>query len=130
MSLTINHQTNDISATSGSVTLGGSAVASGYPSQAWVAFRGTSSVSIFDDDNVSSITDNGTGHYSINFSTALSGSNYAATGDAQTNDGASGRGRHEPTGTYTTSQVRVYTNSIQNVAAQRDSPRVMTTVTI
>ena len=102
----------------------------GYPSQAWVAFRGTSTVLILDDDNVSSITDNGVGHYSINFSTALSGANYAATGDAQTNDGSSGRGRHEPTGTYTTSQVRVYTNSIQNISAERDSPRVMTTVTI
>jgi hypothetical protein len=30
MSLTINHQTNDISATSGSVTIGGAAVVSGY----------------------------------------------------------------------------------------------------
>ena len=102
----------------------------GYPAQAWVAFRGTSTVLILDDDNVSSISDYGAGYYGENFSSALASTNYCATGDAQTNDGNSGRGRHEPQGTYTTSQVRVWTNSIQNVSAQRDSPRVMTTVTL
>tara|TARA_R100000329_G_scaffold112800_1_gene92579 strand:+ start:26 stop:1222 length:1197 start_codon:yes stop_codon:yes gene_type:complete len=46
--------------------------------KAWVNFDGTGTVSIRDDFNVSSIVDNGTGDYAINFSTAMANSNYAA----------------------------------------------------
>ena len=35
--------------------------------KAWVSFNGRNTVSILDNFNVSSITDNGTGFYSINF---------------------------------------------------------------
>ena len=47
------------------------------PIKAWVNFNGTGTVSIRDSLNVSSITDNGTGDYTINFSSPLSSSNYA-----------------------------------------------------
>jgi hypothetical protein len=44
--------------------------------KAWVNFNGTGTVAIRDQENVSSITDNGTGNYSINFATAMSDANY------------------------------------------------------
>ena len=46
---------------------------------AWVNFNGTGTVAIRSSYNVSSITDNGTGNYTVNFSTALSDANYAVT---------------------------------------------------
>lgn len=45
--------------------------------KAWVNFNGTGTVAIRDDFNVSSITDNGTGDYTINFSTPMFDGNYA-----------------------------------------------------
>lgn len=45
--------------------------------KAWVNFNGTGTVAIRAAYNVSSITDNGTGDYTINFSTAMIDSNYA-----------------------------------------------------
>jgi len=42
----------------------------------WVSFNGTGVVAINDDFNVSSITDNGTGDYTINFTSALANANY------------------------------------------------------
>ena len=46
--------------------------------KAWVNFNGTGTVAIRDSFNVSSITDNGTGDYTINFTTAMSNTNYAS----------------------------------------------------
>ena len=48
--------------------------------RAWVNFNGTSTVAIRAQFNVSSITDNGTGDYTVNFSNALSDASYAITG--------------------------------------------------
>lgn len=48
--------------------------------KAWVNFNGTGTVAIRDSFNVSSITDNGTGDYTINFTTAMPNANYAAMG--------------------------------------------------
>lgn len=45
---------------------------------AWVNFNGTGTVAIRSSYNVSSITDNGTGDYTVNFATALSDANYCA----------------------------------------------------
>lgn len=44
---------------------------------AWVNFNGTGVVTIRDSYNVSSITDNGVGDYTINFASALADTNYA-----------------------------------------------------
>jgi hypothetical protein len=46
-------------------------------SVAWVNFNGTGTVAIRASGNVSSITDNGVGDYTVNFSTALPDANYA-----------------------------------------------------
>ena len=52
-------------------TAGGNAV------KAWVNFNGTGTVAIRATFNVSSITDNGTGNYTVNFTTAMPDANYA-----------------------------------------------------
>jgi hypothetical protein len=45
--------------------------------RAFVNFNGTGTVAIRASFNVSSITDNGTGDYTVNFATAMSDANYA-----------------------------------------------------
>ena len=50
-----------------------------YAARAWVNFNGTSTVAIRASGNVSSITDNGTGDYTVNFTTAMPDANYSPT---------------------------------------------------
>ena len=45
--------------------------------KAWVNFNGTGTVAIRSSFNVSSITDNGTGDYTVNFTTAMPNANYS-----------------------------------------------------
>ena len=52
-------------------------VATAYGCRAWVNFNGTGTVAIRNSGNVSSVTDNGTGDYTINFSTAMVDTDYA-----------------------------------------------------
>lgn len=51
--------------------------------KAWVNFTGTSTVTINDHYNVSSITDNGTGDYTVNYTTAFGSINYAFVATAR-----------------------------------------------
>jgi hypothetical protein len=48
-----------------------------YTAKAWVNFNGTGTVAIRASGNVSSITDRGTGQYTVNFTTAMPDANYA-----------------------------------------------------
>lgn len=48
---------------------------------AWVNFNGTGTVAIRDSNNVSSITDNGTGDHTVNFTNAMPDTNYIAFGN-------------------------------------------------
>ena len=52
----------------------------GHFSKAWVNFNGTGTVAIRDDFNVSSITDVGTGLFTINYTNSLPNANYAWVG--------------------------------------------------
>ena len=69
---------------SGNVTLGSSVLATpsgsapSYTCRAWVNFDGTGTVAIRASGNVSSITDNGTGQYTVNFTTAMPDADYSA----------------------------------------------------
>jgi len=54
-----------------------------YACRAWVNFNGTGTVAIRASGNVSSITDNGTGDYTINFATDMEDANYCVTGSTQ-----------------------------------------------
>lgn len=55
-------------------------VATAYGCRAWVNFNGTGTVAIRGSGNVSSITDNGVGSYTVNFTTAMPDTNYCTTG--------------------------------------------------
>jgi hypothetical protein len=53
--------------------------ATAYGCRAWVNFNGTGTIAIRASGNVSSITDNGAGDYTVNFTTALPDGNYAVS---------------------------------------------------
>ena len=57
----------------------------GQLAKAWVHFKGTGTVSIYDSFNVSSITDSSQGHYIVNLTNAMSNINYAAFADGRFN---------------------------------------------
>lgn len=57
-----------------------------YTARAWVNFNGTGTVAIRGSGNVSSITDNGTGNYTVNFTTAMVDANYAVFGFGKRQD--------------------------------------------
>jgi hypothetical protein len=48
-----------------------------YAARAWVNFNGTGTVAIRASGNVSSITDNGTGSYIVNFTNSMPDTNYS-----------------------------------------------------
>ena len=58
-----------------------------YTAKAWVNFNGTGTVAIRASGNVSSITDNGTGNYTVNFTTAMPDANYSAATSGSFADG-------------------------------------------
>lgn len=68
--------------TSGNLQMnsGYGSVATAYGCRAWVNFNGTGTVAIRASGNVSSITDNGVGDYTVNFTNAMPAVNYCATG--------------------------------------------------
>lgn len=53
-------------------------IATAYGCRAWVNFNGTGTVAIRASGNVTSITDNGVGDYTVNFTTAMPDANYSA----------------------------------------------------
>ena len=54
-----------------------SGAAPSYSARAWVNFNGTGAVAIRSSGNVSSITDNGVGNYTINFTTPMPDADYS-----------------------------------------------------
>lgn len=73
-----------------------------YACRAWVNFNGTGTVAILASGNVSSITDNGAGDYTINLSTPMADESYAALATGGTDNAA-----HLYVNLLTTSTVRV-----------------------
>lgn len=65
-------------------------VASPGVAKAWVNFDGTGTVRIRGAFNVSSITDNGTGAYTVNFTVAMPDVNFSAVAACEDNGGAYG----------------------------------------
>lgn len=78
----------DVAATTLSINAGYGSNAAAYGCRAWVNFNGTGVVAIRDSGNVSSITDNGTGDYTINFAIAMPDVNYSVTGGCLSAGGA------------------------------------------
>ena len=90
--------------------------ATAYGCRAWVNFNGTGTVAIRASGNVSSITDNGVGDYTVNFTTAMVDANYTTVGSTGGYNGASSVSsnatfRINPASgaTYSTSAVKVTT---------------------
>ena len=58
-----------------------------FTAKAWVNFNGTGTVAIRDSHNVSSITDNGTGNYTVNFTNNMANTNYSAVANSNGSSG-------------------------------------------
>jgi hypothetical protein len=79
-------------------------VATAFGCRAWVNFDGTGTPTRRGNGNVGSITDNGTGDYTVNFTTSMPDANYAAVATCSQNDSA---GRIAVVFSYLTTSVRV-----------------------
>ena len=90
--------------------------ATAYGCRAWVNFNGTGTVAIRASGNVTSITDNGTGDYTVNFTTAMPDASYSISNAAQrdVDNGACITGISVTT-SPTTSAVRVVSKGDSNV---------------
>jgi len=75
--------------------------------KAWVNFNGTGTVAIRAAYNVSSITDNGTGDYTVNFTTAMVDTGYCVTDGDVLNRNVS-NAKFDGTGIRSTTQLQVY----------------------
>lgn len=102
-----------------SITTGGNlqfnsgygSVATAYGCRAWVNFNGTGTIAIRASGNVTSLTDNGTGDYTVNFTNAQPDVNFsvvASTG-LTTLAGATGNGRGINVGSAATTSIRTST---------------------
>lgn len=84
--------------------------------KAWVNFNGTGTVAIRADYNVSSITDNATGQYTVNFTNAVPNSNYAAVGMVE---GGVFMAENNLTPVRTTSAYKILTYNTDAIALDR-----------
>jgi hypothetical protein len=78
-----------------------------YMARAWVNFNGTGTVAIRASGNVSSITDNGTGDYTVNFTTAMSDANYSINATGEITSGTNYSVIQVSSTTPTTSAARI-----------------------
>lgn len=94
-----------------------------YGCRAWVNFNGTSTVAIRASGNVTSITDNGTGSYAVNFTTAMPDTNYAAV---MATKGSSGAGtpvvalEHASLAARTTTSIAFYVLALSGATPDAD----------
>jgi hypothetical protein len=80
--------------------------------RAWVNFNGTGTVAIRASFNVSSITDNGTGDYTVNFTNAMPDANYSVSGNCSAvNTGGYVVGIANSLAVPTTTSLRILTDS-------------------
>jgi hypothetical protein len=94
--------------------------------KAWVNFNGTGTVAIRASFNVSSITDNGTGDYTVNFTTAMVDANYAAAISIRTEIAGAAIGNVSVSTAPTATQLRVV--SFTTGGALSDSSSFFVTV--
>ncbi len=83
-----------------------------YACRAWVNFNGTGTVAIIASGNVTSITDNGVGDFTVNFTTAIPDANYAiagVTGNADVTATPAAASLRAQSGGITTTSCRVRT---------------------
>jgi len=103
--------------------------------RAWVNFNGTGVVAIRASYNVSSITDNGTGDYTVNFTAAMPDANYVVCGSTQTNGSSSnGTGNASvtlnriPANALTINGARLYTRGSDDLSPSIDPLQVCVSI--
>ena len=102
-----------INSTADGVAIGTGGINQARIAKAWANFNGTGTVAIRGSYNVSSITDNGAGIYTVNFSSNMSDTDYAVSGSIGTDGTASaawftnGNNQNSHTVNNTTSSCRV-----------------------
>ena len=94
-----------------------------YMCRAWVNFNGTGTVAILASGNVSSITDNGTGDYTVNFTTAMPDANYSISTSAVYMNGDNSslllhgpKNRASYSNAFATTSVRVQSSDQNQIA--------------
>lgn len=87
-----------------------------YACRAWVNFNGTGTVAIRGSGNVTSITDNGVGDYTVNFTTAMPDANYCFEFSGIQNSSAFGA--FAVTGGVAAGSLRLFTFRVDTRAAE------------
>jgi hypothetical protein len=87
-----------------------------YKCRAWVNFNGTGTVAIRAAGNVASITDNGTGDYTVNFTTAMPDANYSVVSSSTTTLASAGVSTAPFTTVPTTTAVRIQAVQLNPIA--------------
>jgi hypothetical protein len=98
--------------------------ATAYGCRAWVNFNGTGTVAIRESGNVSSITDNGTGQYAVNFDTAMPDEDYAFFGSAKFANATNWGRVATPTGTYLTTSCELRCTYVHSGGTNEDQLHV------
>ena len=93
-----------------------------YAARAWVNFNGTGTVAIRASGNVSSITDNNVGDFTVNFTTAMPDANYTTIG--MCSDLVYGSATYLEGTTYSTTAVRLLTRSGYTAAPATGDPTI------
>jgi hypothetical protein len=78
-----------------------------YSARAWVNFNGTGTVAIRASGNVTSITDNNVGLYTVNFTTAMPDADYSCVASCLDDSAQSGGTVGVNTDSFATSSVRI-----------------------
>lgn len=93
--------------------------------QAWVNFNGTGTVAVRASYNVSSITDNAIGNYTVNFTTSLQDQNYSVVTTASRAVDTTSSGAHSMLPiTYSNSLVALLSSRGAGTAADPDYANV------
>ena len=106
---------NTLKDASGNNSIATSFVANGS-AKAWVNFDGTGTIAARDSLNNASLTDNGTGDYSVGYTNSFANDDYCGGGSASiadnsvdANAGIVAPSRHSPNVAFTTSSSRIIT---------------------
>ena len=109
----------DVAATTLSINAGYGSNAAAYGCRAWVNLDGSGTVAIRESGNVSSITDNGTGDYTVNFTTAMPDANYSVAnsiGSGAVVTGSPATARQAISATASYRYTSVFASSSNNAA--------------
>jgi hypothetical protein len=100
-------------------------IVAGQLCRVWVNFNGTGTVAIRASFNVSSITDNGTGDYTVNFATALVDANFAWTANVGLPSDSTEAAVFERSDFRTSSALRIKTRNVPGTQVDREYCHVL-----